>query len=97
MNHPPSFWAKMHIHQLRTSKTGAFADLLSKDDPKLAVQFAASNEAIDLVIEYWERLISVGNEEHIRAALDRLSEFQRKQDEDDILAQAKQIKERRAL
>jgi hypothetical protein len=55
----------------------------------------AVDKAFDLIIEHWQKLIDAGDETKIREALASLSKAERESDEDDILAQAEEIKKRR--
>ncbi len=91
----PEFQAKMLCHRLRMTKTGGFAMLLAKDDPKLRAAFKASNEAVDIVIAYWQKLIDAKDEPRLKAALERHYAAERESEEDDIIAHAESIKAER--
>lgn len=96
MNMSPSFYAKMQIRSLERCKSGAWISVIYSDRPQELARIQEGDKAIDIIIEYWQKLIDAGDEAAIQKALDNLHAAQRRQEEDDILAQADEIRAARA-
>lgn len=92
----PKSEANRIIHLLKMNKSSAFARLLFKDVPGGLKQSQASDHALDLMIKDWQKAIA-GPEDKLIKMLDRYYAAQTRQQEDDIIERAEEIKRQRGI
>lgn len=90
-----AFQARILIHILKGQKSGAIARYIFKDDPVGLASLRAGDEAMDICIGVWQRLIDAGDEDVLAAHLKEYYDAAHRSDEDDLIDRADEIRARR--
>lgn len=92
MTRDPIHEAKMICHQLRDMKSSGLFRFAAEGNASLLAMCDAADKSVDDLLADWKRLIEEGDEAKLIAGLNAYYAALRRQEEDEIIAQADAIK-----